>query len=567
MKKHLLLILILILAFLVRFFRINDAPARLTHDEMSIGYNAYSLIKTGQDEWGKPWPLSFEAFGDHKLPGYIYATIPFISTLGLNTLSLKLPSIIAGLFIITFSYLIALKLTNNKTAAITTALVLTFNPWSIHLSRMAFESNLALALFTGGLFFSLQVFEKEKTKKSLLLAGILFALSAYTYVAFRLISVLTLVALSTLRVKNKLEFKKTLLIWVSFIILLVPLLPQLLGKSGSARFAQVSVFNDQGIEAKVIEQRNFCFLQNPTILPKVCKILFNKYGYLIEKVSTNYLSFLLPSFLFLDGDKLEYLNDPDFAQFLTILLPFYLIGLYKLATKKTAISYFVLAIFFLAPIASALAGPPQIVRGSALLPIIAILIGLGFASFLDLIKAKQARSLAMAISGLVFIVTFAQYFVSYQYIYSARSENYIYPLDQRSVTYLNSKEASFDTIYISNHFPDAHILLAFYNKIDPAFYQKNIVRPDSDKLGFSHPTKLGKYEFGDLPWHDLLCRDQNRTLFVTFNDELPKEWLLQDHLHLIKDFSGVHTQVQFLDLSKVRNYLSENKLLEATCGK
>lgn len=567
MKKYLPLIIILIIALFVRVFRISEAPARLTHDEMSIGYNAYSLIKTGKDEWGETWPLSFQAFGDYKLPGYIYATVPFIYSLGLDAFSLKLPSIISGIVIIVFAYLITQKISGNKYAALITALVLALNPWSIHLSRMAFESNLALALFTGGIFFALNIFEKQTSKKNLILAGALFSLSAYTYVAFRLISLIALLLLSALSLKNKVSFKKTLFVWASFLLLLIPLLPQLLGKSGSARFTQVSVFNDPGIEAKVVEQRNFCFLQNPNVLPKICKVLFNEYGYLLEKVSTNYLSFLLPSFLFLDGDKLEYLNDPDFAQFLIIFLPFYLIGLYKLATQKTNSSFFILGVFFISPLASALAGPPQIVRGSALLPIVAILIGLGVTSFIDLIKQQSIKKVTVVVSSVIFAFAFLQYFISYQYIYSARSENYIYPLDKRTVEYLNSKESELDTIYISDHFPDAHILLAFYNKIDPTYYRENIVRPTSDKFGFSHPTKLGKYEFGDIPWHDLLCRDQNKTLFVTFNDELPKEWLVQDHLHLLKDFSGVHTQVEFIDLHKVREYLSQNKLLETTCGK
>lgn len=567
MKKHLPLIIILVFALFVRVFRINEAPARLTHDEMSIGYNAYSIVKTGRDEWGRAWPLSFEAFGDHKLPGYIYAVVPFVASLGLTIEALKLPSIISGLAIVIFSYLIALKISNNKVAAIATALTLSFSPWSIHLSRMALESNLALAFFTGGLFFALSIFDKQTSRKKLFAAGLLFALSAYTYIAFRLTSLVSLITLSALNFKDQLKFKKTAFVWFGFLILLVPLVPQLLGKSGSARFAQVSVFNDEGIESKVVEQRNFCFLQNPNLLPKVCKVLFNKYGYLTEKVATNYLSFLLPSFLFLEGDKLEYLNDPDFAQFLLVMMPFYLIGLFKLATKKTPASLFVLAVFFISPLASALAGPPQIVRGSALLPIVAILIGLGFSACLDLIKKQQFKVVFVSTLTLILLVSFGQYFISYQYVYSARSENYIYPLDQRTVEYLNSKEQDFDTIYISNHFPDAHILLAFYQKIDPTYYQANITRPSSDNFGFSHPTKLGKYEFGDTPWHDLLCNNQNKTLFVTFNDELPKEWLVQNHIHYVKDFSGVHTQVQFIDLSKVKEYLSESKLFDKTCSK
>ena len=91
------LIIILLIALFLRTFRLSFSPPRLTHDEMSIGYNAYSILKTGKDEWGRSFPLDFEAFGDHKLPGYIYSLVPFLSFLPMSMVSIKIPSIIAGL--------------------------------------------------------------------------------------------------------------------------------------------------------------------------------------------------------------------------------------------------------------------------------------------------------------------------------------------------------------------------------------------------------------------------------------------------------------------------------------
>ena len=44
-------IVIIILAFFLRFYRLNSYPA-FNADEAAIGYNAYSLIKTGMDEHG-----------------------------------------------------------------------------------------------------------------------------------------------------------------------------------------------------------------------------------------------------------------------------------------------------------------------------------------------------------------------------------------------------------------------------------------------------------------------------------------------------------------------------------
>lgn len=595
-KNYLILILIIFLGLFVRTFRITEAPTRLTHDEMSIGYNAFSITKTSLDEWGRKLPLSFETFGDHKLPGYIYSVVPFITLFGLNVFALKLPSIIAGLFIIIFGYLITFKITKNKKTSLFTAVFLALSPWPIHLSRMALESNLALAFYSGGLFFSLSLFDdeinskkenkikKEKTNNKstlikLFLSGLLFAFSSYTYVAFRLITVLTLFSLSLINIKQRVHLKKSLLIWISFLIVLIPLTPQLLGKSGSARFSQVSIFSDQGIRSKVIEQRNFCFLQRQAGLPKLCKVLYNKYFYIGEKVTKNYLSFILPTFLFLEGDKLEYLNNPDFGEYLIILIPFYLVGLYQFINIKNQSNvsnnnkkkgkYYLLVVFLLTPLSSALVGDPQIVRGSGLLLFVALFSAVGLNYLLELIKNKKVKQVALAIFSLIFIFNFSQYFISYNYIYSAQYENYIYPLDQRTVTYLNEVEENFESIYISNVFPDAHILLAFYNKIDPRYYQTNIVRPQADGFGFSHPSSLGKYDFGDNSLLKQLCTTKN-SLYVTFNDELSAQWgideeKIENYVYEIKGFSGVHTQVKFFDLGIVRKYLKENNLLKNNC--
>ena len=83
-KVRFLLALIFFLGFLVRIWQIDKTPPGLNRDEASIGYTAYSLLKTGKDEYGKTWPLSFKSFGDWKLPLYIYGDILPISFLDLH---------------------------------------------------------------------------------------------------------------------------------------------------------------------------------------------------------------------------------------------------------------------------------------------------------------------------------------------------------------------------------------------------------------------------------------------------------------------------------------------------
>ena len=75
MKKYTFsFLLIILLAFVLRFYRVADHPHDLYVDEVGIGYNAWSILKTGKDEYGIPHPLFFQSFNDYKLPVYIYLT-------------------------------------------------------------------------------------------------------------------------------------------------------------------------------------------------------------------------------------------------------------------------------------------------------------------------------------------------------------------------------------------------------------------------------------------------------------------------------------------------------------
>ncbi|NMB56469.1 hypothetical protein GYA19_00850, partial [Candidatus Beckwithbacteria bacterium] len=74
--KLLILGLIVILAGILRFYRLGNYPS-IFNDEAAVGYNAYSILKTGKDEFGQTFPLFFRSFGEGKLPLYIYeAVIP-----------------------------------------------------------------------------------------------------------------------------------------------------------------------------------------------------------------------------------------------------------------------------------------------------------------------------------------------------------------------------------------------------------------------------------------------------------------------------------------------------------
>src|SRR3972149_6858382 len=91
------IILVFALALFLRLFWIVHTPPSLNWDEVSHGYNAYSILKTSSDEWGQTFPITnFRAYGDYPLPLNLYLIIPFIAGLGLNEFAVRLPHVILG---------------------------------------------------------------------------------------------------------------------------------------------------------------------------------------------------------------------------------------------------------------------------------------------------------------------------------------------------------------------------------------------------------------------------------------------------------------------------------------
>ncbi len=82
-RKHwLILLLILILGIVLRFWQLGKTPTGFYLDEAALGYNAYSIMETGKDEYGKDWPILFRSFGDFKAPIYTYLLIPIYKIWG-----------------------------------------------------------------------------------------------------------------------------------------------------------------------------------------------------------------------------------------------------------------------------------------------------------------------------------------------------------------------------------------------------------------------------------------------------------------------------------------------------
>src|SRR5687767_298243 len=110
-RKVVTLFLILLIASVLRFYNLDQIPSGFHSDEASFGYNAYSIIQTGKDEYGENFPLILKSFGDYKGAIYSYLAIPSILAFGLTEFAVRLPTAVFGILFVLFSYLLAFQFT------------------------------------------------------------------------------------------------------------------------------------------------------------------------------------------------------------------------------------------------------------------------------------------------------------------------------------------------------------------------------------------------------------------------------------------------------------------------
>lgn len=141
-----LVLIATLVAAILRLWQLGELPSTLHRDETAIGFNAYSLLLTGRDEHGEPWPLSFQSFGDFKLPGLIYTTAISIWLFELSPLSVRLPTALAAILTIPAAYWLSREIGWGKRVSLIAIMFLTFSFWHISQARGAYEPMVGLLL-------------------------------------------------------------------------------------------------------------------------------------------------------------------------------------------------------------------------------------------------------------------------------------------------------------------------------------------------------------------------------------------------------------------------------------
>jgi 4-amino-4-deoxy-L-arabinose transferase-like glycosyltransferase len=506
MKK--ILIAVLILGAFLRLAWLGGIPSGFFRDEAAIGYNAYSIWKTGADEFGMRFPLVFRSFEVFFLPLYLYISAPIVGILGLSEFSTRLPSTLSGIAAIYFVYLISKNIW-DEWAGVFAAFVLAISPWHIFYSRGAFEGNLGLTLFTAGFYFWIRFLQKFNIKY-FLLSGVIFALSMYCYQAERAVVPLFAISAIIISFKNIWKIRTKLILPVlAILIVMIPLLSLTFKPGGYHRAVGVSIFtqvtNPPGWVANV----------KPGIL------INNKVYLRIREVSSLYLSYFSPRNLFTLGDSNLQRSVENFSVFYGFMIIGLLYGIWKIIKEGNTNTKLLLSWIVFAPVPAALTGDPfHTYRALLMFAPLAILIGFGF-SRLKYQKMFVGVSLA-ALSIFVFNYVFSNQVV--------RAHDWDYGYRQM-IDYVNTLPPG-TKVVVDDPWTEPYIHFLFFNKTDPVIYQKEIEKL-GDVSGYYYsdsseirPNKLGFYEFGKVDWPTE--RGNTGTVFVMWADTLPDSEFVND---------------------------------------
>jgi len=460
--RNLCLLFILILAFALRIYHIGLNPPGLYWDEVSIGYNAWSIAKTGADEYGKKLPIFFEAFQEYKLPGYVYSLVPWVTLFGPNSLSVRLPSVLYGLGAVFLLYLISLRLFKSKVALLSSLLLAT-SPWHIQFSRTGFEANAALTVFLAGLYFLISDLKKSRWS----LWGILFiSCSVYFYNAYRVTVPLFLIFVWFLY--RKIPFSKKQILCLIVIILLTwfPLISTSSSQSPLNRLSQVSVIGNPDLLSK--------WVNSHPVQPKnvIERILNHRYLMYTETITTNYLNNFAPSF-FLggDGNSRHSVSQVGLIGPLSLILA--VVGWLVLIKRKNSFRWLITGWILISPIPSAISLPsPHALRSLGLVWAVLLVAAYGLVFLIQSFQNYFSHALICLGVSAIFIYSLYFYLSRYYFIYPTESYSK-WAFEYEEVFRKISSYGNYSNVYISGKYWRPYIFALFYLRFPPTEYQKN----------------------------------------------------------------------------------------------
>lgn len=449
--------LLIVIGIFLHFYRLSSLPCGFFCDEASIGYNAWSIVSTGADEYGNKYPLFFRCFDNYHEPVMVYSVAFLVKLFGLSEFTVRLPSAIFLILASVAFFFLAKRYCRNKYIALGAAFVFSSLPWIFPVSRAMMAGYTAMLLgICMGWLFTMKTFGRRSYLYAVLAAAG-WAFAMYSHNCGRPVTAALLVAFTLCFYKMLLKRWKIYLLFASsFFVFMVPMIvavirnPQIL----TGRYSQISVWNAFA-----------------SVSDSLLHIFFN------------YCAYFSPQYLFFEGDRNLRHNSAFGGELYIFLIPLLAAGLLSVyfRLRKNPWCAFILIGIFIYPLAAVFtSGVMHSTRTLNGIPFWMILSVCGATFFYR--AGRMTRKLLVAIA---FIAAFeiSAYMAHYFSTYPGIARNAFSAPLNNTLKYVFSRIGDKQVLYVSpTFFPHAvdssfkpvwysHFL--FYGRIDPAAYQKN----------------------------------------------------------------------------------------------
>lgn len=174
-RRRAALVLILLVAAFLRFYRLGEIPPGVTHDEADTGFFVASVYRGTRTPTDVPYGYAYKPFTK-------YSGALFMSLFGASDLALRIHAAFFGIVLVLITYLWTREAFGPTTALGGSALM-AVSFWPVATSRFALNPPPALALFTGAAYCLWRAMEPDLERPrwwawglfAVLLAGSLYA--------------------------------------------------------------------------------------------------------------------------------------------------------------------------------------------------------------------------------------------------------------------------------------------------------------------------------------------------------------------------------------------------------
>lgn len=342
-----LLILVTIALFSLFSYKLLEVPTGLTVDEASFGYNAALLSQTGRDERGLPHPIFvLSVIGkDWRQPITQYYLAVLFKIFGPSVFMLRFSSVMIAVLCVLGVFFLARILLGGG-AALVAAGVIALAPIVTIQAHLGLDNIMPMPFIILWLI-SLHSYQKKRSIKWLILCALSLGFSFYSYKGMRAIAPVWIMLTAGWLFFDWRNKKTKLNDLFLFLIVIAPfflIIPHL--------------------------EKNYA----GAILGNASPNFSNAYDFFLP-----YLSSFDPSYLFIRGDSTDFHSTGRHGMLLLASLPFIVTGICAATRSKKFFLKFILLALIIGPLLYGTVGSDhRFSRLLALIPLYALLGGLGF---------------------------------------------------------------------------------------------------------------------------------------------------------------------------------------------